>query len=432
MVYGMADIPAFIEEADMTAAKNFRSAIEFELVEYTDPYNGVKTVMTKQWRDIDYQLKISDYFGSQLKKKDAMKDHIAPVIAGKTDELDKAKAIYAYLQKWFKWNDYIGYESIDGIKKAYDTHSGSIGDINLALVTALNSAGINTEAVLLSTRDNGTTNDLFPAVNDFNYVIAKANIGDKSYFLDATDQLLPFGTLPLYCLNDRGRAFSLDKPSYWVDLDTKQKQKTTYAFDVELQNNGKLKGTMMIFSFGYDAYLKRQAIRKFNSTDEYVESLDEKMSKIKILKSDISGLDTLDEPLQEKYDVEIDAYKDLNHERLTFDPFIYHKQVINPFRLAERTYPVDMGMPSERRFMLTLHLPDQYEVIAPQPVSMAIPNQGGRFITTFDSNLNTFTFSDILNFSKSVYTPDEYPYLKEFYNKIIQAEKANLVFKKKI
>ncbi|HEY0246075.1 MAG TPA: DUF3857 domain-containing protein, partial [Mucilaginibacter sp.] len=78
------------------------------------------------------------------------------------------------------------------------------------------------------------------------------------------------------------------------------------------------------------------------------------------------------------------------------------------------------------------HLPDQYEVVTPQPVSMAMPNQGGRFITTFDSNSNTFTFSDILNFSKPVYMPEEYPYLKEFYNKIIQTEKTNLVFKKKI
>ena len=132
---------------------------------------------------------------------------MVPVIAGKTDDLEKAKAIYAYIKKWFKWNNYIGFDTYTGVKKAYETHSGSIGDINVALIDALNSAGINTEAVLLSTRDNGLINELYPAVNDFNYVIAKANIGDKSYFLDATDALLPFGILPLKCLNNKGARF---------------------------------------------------------------------------------------------------------------------------------------------------------------------------------------------------------------------------------
>jgi len=122
IVYAMKDIPAFVVEDYMTSPKNFLSAIYFELVEWTNPYTSVKTVVSKEWKDIDRQLKISEGFGSQLKRKDLMKERIAPVIAGKTDELDKAKAIYAYLQKWYKWNDYIGVYSSDGIKKAMDFH----------------------------------------------------------------------------------------------------------------------------------------------------------------------------------------------------------------------------------------------------------------------------------------------------------------------
>lgn len=431
MVYGIKDIPAFVEEDYMTASKNFRSAIEFELVDFTNPYTGTKTVMTKEWRDIDYQLKTDEDFGSQLRKKDAMKEHIAPVISGKTDDLDKAKAIYTYLQKWFKWNEYIGYESADGIKKAYDTHSGSIGDINLALVTALNSAGINTEAVLLSTRDHGSINDLFPAVNDFNYVIAKANIGNESYFLDATDPLLPFGMLPLHCLNDKGRAFSLDKPSYWVNLDTKQRQITTYAFDVTLQDNGKLKGKLMELSLGYDAYLKRKEIKKFNSTDEYVENMGEKLPKFKILNSSIANLDSLDMPLQETYDVEIDAYDNMNRGRLAFNPFLLKRITVNPFRLTDRTYPVDWGMPSEERYVMTVHLPASYTVDnPPQSAAYALPDKGGRFLISFSADNDSFSLTHVTQFNKPIYSVEEYPYLKELYNKIILSEKAQIILKK--
>ncbi|WP_295667999.1 DUF3857 domain-containing protein [uncultured Mucilaginibacter sp.] len=270
IIYGMSDIPAFSEEEDMTSTLNYISTISFDLVDYTDPYTGTAVKETKEWKDIDYYLK-SDYdFGGQLKRKDLLKDRVLPAYAGKTDDLEKAKAIYAYLQKWYKWNDYIGYGS-DGIKKAFESHTGSVGDINMSLIIALNGAGINTEAVLLSTRENGLLNDIYPAKNKFNYIIAKANIGDKIYLLDATDPLMTFGMLPLKCLNDRGRVFNLDKPSYWIDLNLPQKETSTSMMDLTLQDDGKIKGTITNYSIGYEAYKKRVAIKKFNTTDEYVE-----------------------------------------------------------------------------------------------------------------------------------------------------------------
>lgn len=431
IVYGMKDIPAFITEDDMTAPKNFLSAINFELVDYTSPYGGGKKKFTQEWKDVDYQLRNDANFGSQLKRKGLLKDRITPVIASITDSLGKAKAIYAYLQKWFKWNDFIGIYS-DGIGKALDNHSGSIADINLSLVTALNAAGLNAEAVILSTRDNGTVNTLYPVINDFNYVVAKLNVGSKAYLLDATDPLLSFGILPFRCLNDRGRVMSLDKPSYWIDLNLPQKEISTYSLDFTLLDDGKIKGTIIKYSAGYQAYKERVAIKKFNSVDEYVENLNGKLPKLKILNSEISNLDSLDKPLSEKYEVEINLYDKLNGNELTFNPFFMDRITTNPFKLAERSYPVDWGMPSDERFILTMHLPAQYIVeTPPQTVSVAMPNNGGRFLSSYEPTDNTFTFAHIIQFTRSIYTSEEYPYLKELYNKIIQSEKTEMVFKRK-
>jgi hypothetical protein len=432
ITYGIKDIPAFIEEDHMTSPKNFISAMSFELVEWVNPYNGSKTIATKEWKDIDYLLKTHEGFGTQLKKKDLFKERLMPVIAGHTDDLSKAKAVYAYLQKWFKWNDHIGAISPDGIKSALNSHSGSIADINISLVAALNSVGINTEAVLLSTRDHGFVNDLYPAVTDFNYVVAKANIGDKSYMLDASDPLLPFGMLPLTCLNDKGRVFSLDKPSYWMDLNLPQKDDRTITIDLTLTEDGKLKGTIVNYSIGYRGYEKRKAIKKFNTVDEYVDDFYGKLPKIKILKSEISNLDSLDLPLSEKYDIEIDVYNKLNGNQLTFNPFFLDKISDNPFKLATRTFPVDWGMASEDRFVLTMRLPAGYIIETPPPaVAISLPNNGGKFLTGYEPDNNSFTFSHVVQFKKSIYSPGEYPYLKELYNKIIQSEKAEMVFKKK-
>jgi len=430
-VYGIKDIPAFVVEEYMTAPKNFWSAIHFELSDYTNPYTGVRKKISKEWADVDNELKHAEYFGVQLKHTNLLKPHIAPLIADKTNDLDKAKAIYDYVKRTIKWNNGNNRGSYEGIDRALEKHTGAAGDINLTLVTALNAAGINTEAVLLSTRNNGLVNKLYPTVEDFDYVIAKANIAGKSYFLDATDPLLGFGMLPLRCLNGEGRAMSLDKPSYWVDLNTGQKRGTTYSLDLTLQPDGKIKGKLTQFSTGYEAYEKRREIKKFNSIDEYVDSRDARMNKIKILNSEITNLDSLDAPLYETYELEFSSMRNMNATRLGFNPFIFGRISTNPFKLAERNYPVDMGMPSDRRFVLTMHLPDGYMVdTPPSPVALAIPNQGGRFITNFEQSDHLFVFSDVTQFNKSVYSPEEYPSLKELYNKIILSEKGELYIKK--
>jgi hypothetical protein len=428
----MNNIPAFVEEDYMTAPRNFIAAIYFELYEYSNPYNGVKTKLAKEWKDVDYQLKRDDYFGAQIKKRDQFKDKIAPVIAGKTSELEKAKAIYTFIQKNMKWNEFIAFGS-ENVRKAFESHTGTSGDINLALVTALSSAGINVEAVLISTRTHGVVNKLYPVITEFNYVLAKANIGDKSYLLDATDPLLSFGILPMRCLNDQGRVMSLDKPSYWIDISTPATQNTTRVLDLTLTIEGKLVGKMTNYSRGYSAYQKRQAIKRFNTVEEYIENLDERLSKTKIRKFEINGIDSLDATVSEIYEVEMDGYEGMNHEKLSFNPFIFNQITTNPFKLNERSYPVDWGMPSEERFILNMKLPEGYVIEnPPQNITAALPNQGGMFVVAYNELSNSFSLSHVTQFKKSIYGPGEYPYLKELYNKIILSEKSEMVFKKKI
>lgn len=430
--YSMADIPAFVEEEYTTSDRNYLSSISFDMVEYTNPYSGVKIKGAKEWRDIDFNLKDNYAFGSDLKKASYFKDRMVPVTAGVNGDLEKAKAIFAFMQQHYKWNNYIGIYTDNGVKKAYESHSGSISDINIGLVDALNSAGINSEAVLVSTREHGFVNDLYPATNDFDYVLAKANIGDKSYFLDATDPLLPFGMLPFQCINGKARVFNLDKPSYWIDLNPGQKRVSTSTMDLTLTDDGKLKGTITYYSLGYEAYETRSAIKKFTTQDEYVAAFGAKLPRIKILKAEIANVDSLDQPIVEKYSVEINVGDKTGSGNFAFNPFFASKISSNPFKVPQRTYPVDMGVLNDYRTVLTVHLPADYVIDSPpQNIAEGLPNNGGRFLTDFQKNDNSFTFSHIIQLNKPVFAPEEYPYLKAFYNKIILSEKAEMIFKKK-
>lgn len=433
MVFGMSDIPAFIGEEFMTSPKNFLSAVYFEMIEDTNPFTGREFHYARNWADVDKEFKELESFGGQLKKADKLKNALTLLTMGKSTDLDKAREIYAFIKKSVKWNEEESPVSREGILKAIEAHTGNAADINIALVSSLNAVGLNAEPVLISTRDNGVVNQLFPTMDDFNYVIAKLNIGTQSYFLDATEPLLGFGVLPMRCLNGQGRVMSISKPSYWIDIDAGQKETTLITIDLTLQSDGKMKGNFIHYSSGYAAYLKREQIKKFNSLDEFVEAHQQPTTgRLHITKSEINNVDSLDKPLVETYEIEFDLKQNTGEDgKLMINPFTFDHVTNNPFKLAERSFPVDKGMPGERKYILTMHLPDNYVVEdALKPESMALPNQGGKFVSDFQQYDKMFVYSHITQFSRSVYWPAEYASLKEFYNRIIQSERQNIILKK--
>ncbi|MGX5690657.1 DUF3857 domain-containing protein [Arcticibacter tournemirensis] len=432
MTYVMENVPAFVEEDNMTSPANFLSAMYFELSDYVDP-RGITHKLTKEWSSIDQEMKSYESFGGQLKKKDYFKDKLAQVTGGITDPLAKAKAIYNHMHTWFKWNNFYGIYSDNGIKKAYESHTGNVADINLSLTAFMLAAGLDAEAVMLSTRRNGLINKLFPGTSDFDYVVSKVNIAGQSYLLDATEPLLPWGLLPMRCINDQGRVMSLKKPSYWIDLKASQKDQKTYTLALTLQEDGKLTGKITFISSGYAAYKKRNSIKANNSLEEYVEKLEERWPKMKIHKFNIVNVDSLEKPVYEEYEVETNAFDNLNKEKLFFNPFILDRISENPFKLAERSYPVDLGAASETRVNMQLTFPAKFEVASkPETVGLALPNKGGKFVMQVSDEGNVLSLYQFTQLDKSVYDASEYPYLKELFNKIVLSQKADIVLKKKI
>lgn len=220
MSYVMKDIPAFVNDKSNQVAGNFKSAIHFNLTDYHTMVGQPKKV-NRTWEDIDKDLNDDKDFGGQIKRQHVFKGILPKMIEGSTDELSKAKSIYAYINENIKHNGLVGLYSESDIKTALDNHSGSTGDINLALIAALSAANLNVEPFVLSTRDHGKINESFPDINSLNYVVAILNINDRSYLLDASVPSLPFGSLSSITINGQGRAVSPNKNSYWVDLGPK-------------------------------------------------------------------------------------------------------------------------------------------------------------------------------------------------------------------
>ncbi|PVH25383.1 DUF3857 domain-containing protein [Sphingobacterium corticibacter] len=429
LTYSLKNVPAFVEEDYMIAPSNYISAAHFELSEVV-LFNGSSKKYTQNWKDVDRELSNNKEFGGQMKRKDVFKDIVPDLIQGENDDLAKAKVIFDYIKKQIKWNNYYGKYSETSVKEVIEKRSGNVADINFALISALSAANLDVEAVILSTRDNPIPNKLYPIMSDFNYVIAKLNIGAESYLLDATDPLLPFGLLPLRCINDQGRVIHLKKPSYWIDLTAGKKSLSTYSLIGEMNADGKITAKLTTYLNGYDALNKRKDIANSSSVDEYVDKLAERMVNIKIKNFKINYVDSVERALSEVYEIEFSA-QSAENEYQHFNPFFINGVKKNPFKLNERNYPVDLGAASEERVTIKLILPEQYAVTErPKDLAIALPDKGGRYFLQTEIADRTLAVNQLLAFNKAIYSADEYHYLKEFYNQIIQAQKAEVLISK--
>lgn len=430
MKLGMKDIPAFVEEDYMTARKNFLASVQFELSEVRHPDGRIDKV-TKEWKDADQELRQDSRFGVQLKKGKDIGQEVEKVIAGENDDLMRARKVYDFIKGWYVWNDTYGKYSEFGIKKAFSERRGNVGDINLSLVAALRFAGLEADPVILSTRSNGAVVELHPVLSEFNYVVARVAVDDKVYLADATEKYYPFGLLPERCLNGKGRVMA-ERGSYWMDLTPADARKTTSALTLRLDESGVIRGTLHTTFGGYDAVSQREKLGAAQSQEAYVKDLKETLNGIEITGYHFENTGDFDMPLVRTLDIELRAFDGSETTHFLFNPFFLEKWLENPFKSRERLYPVDFGAPLERVSVFNLEFPEGFEVASlPASVALALPQAGGRFLFEAKNSDSRLTVTHLLSIRKTVYSSTEYHYLKELFNRILQVQNGELVFKKK-
>lgn len=428
MTYSMENIPAFKEESFMLARKNYLSAINFELEIYYD-INGVKRELNKTWNNIDRELLQEKSFGGQLKRESIFKELLNPVLSDTKSDLQKAKAIYSYIHKQIKWNNVYGKYAQYGIKESLEKRTGNIGDINLALVTALNSANLTAFPVLISTRENGIPNRIYPETSKFNYVIALVKIGDTDYLLDASEEYLPFGELPLRCINIQGRVIYSKKSSDWIALTNHKTASTNHFFLGTLTTDHLLNGQFTITYTGLEALRKRQQVASFASEAEYFEHLEEKLPQYKLAMGQIENLNNLDTAFQESFELSMPLQQYVQNATLTINPILLDRITKNPFNLDERSYAVDIGARSSDQHTISIQLPANYILSSgPKNATYVLPEGSARFSYQSNFEFGMLQFRQNITLNRAIYDTAEYFDLKEFYSRIIQVQKDDFKF----
>ncbi|OJZ06657.1 DUF3857 domain-containing protein [Sphingobacterium sp. 40-24] len=430
--YTMENIPAFHTEDYMTSSKNFRSIIFFELGRYSIPMGPTKD-FSLTWENVRDKLVQDESFGGQVKRKTALKEFIEPVLQDSKDDLEKAVRLYTYFQKQIKWNNRHSIYA-KNIKEAIEKRTGNSADINLGLVNALRYAKLDAIPVILSTRENGYAGLYAPAISEFNHVIAQVKIGENYYLLDATSPYEMFGNIPMKCVNFQGRSIPLEGESDWVKLEANLASTYSNFFYGELSEDGALKGKWITSRNGYGASKMRERLQGSNSEEEFYEKIDEENNRIKINSFKVSNRESLDKPLTEEFEIEIKNFATLQNEQLLFNPYIDTKMSKNPFNLTERNYPIDFGSLVQEECYIEIKLPKGYAYPTKgklKNISMALPERAARYIFKINNTTpDVLIIESATQLNKPLFMPEEYFDLKEFFSRIIQAEKLDVVLKK--
>jgi len=429
ITYEMENIPAFQEEEYMTDKDNFISKIKFELAE-TLWFDGSKKKYTTTWEAVDKEFRTDKNIGHQLKKTKYFEDLIPAEIKNMEAPLERAKSVYTFIQNYFSWNGKYGIFDKVSLKNAIDKKTGNVGEINISLINAFKSVGLNAELVLLSTRNNGFATKIYPVITDFNYIIAKVNIDQKSYLIDATDKLIPFGLLPFKCLNGYGRVMDFENESYWLDILPDPTSKNVLNSILVLNEDGTISGKLRNVNYTYNALTRREHILN-KSEDDIISEFENQFNNLEVTDYQIDNLNNIDKPVIETFDILIPNEENAN--TLYISPFFAEQLKKNPFKQENRLYPVDFGYPKKNIVTFSLEIPNNFEDESfPNPTKLVLEQNAGTYSLNVRNQENfKISFNSLLKVNKPLFYSAEYEPLKRLFKETINTQKKPIVLKKK-
>jgi len=423
------NMPASREEPFSTGSEDYYTSLGFELSKINFPGIFFEDI-SPTYPNLSKKLLERDDFGGFYQKNSFLKEKTEEIIRGAESETEKLRRIHRFVADLMMWNGIYDYTASGTIKKVFNDEKGNSADINLLLLAMLRSAGISSEPVILSTRENGILNPFFAIIQKFDYVAVIASPDGDRYVIDATDPLRPFNMLPFYCLNGEGWAL-LGMNGSWVPVRNSERYQESINLEMNLKEDGSVTGHAVNSYESYDALAVRKVCR-LEGTEAYTDLLRYVNNEWRISDLELDNLDNNEEPLAETFNFSISDAADINGDFIYMIPVQYDKLESNPYYSEERISPVDLGCPSEKVCRYSITLPDDYEVQeTPSTFITQLEGGGAEYSYKLSSNGRIITIETILKFKEFRFNPERYNAIRDFYARIIQKQSEVIILKRK-
>lgn len=423
----LKNIPALKEESYTSTLENHIAKINFQLSEYRMPLTP-KNVMSS-WPQVCKDLLQDEDFGSQLSKDNGwLGDIVNEAIAGAQTDLDKAKNIFTYVRDHMTCTSHSGKYLQSNLRNVVKARSGNVADINLLLIAMLRKADLKADPVMLSTRGHGYTYELYPVMERFNYVVALATINGKEYYLDASEKM-GFGKLSSKCYNGHARIINESARPVYLVSDSLLEFKMSSAIIVNGEN-GSIVGSMQQTPGYLESNSIRNVIKEKGEEQLFGDIKKAFPGEADIKKRSIDSLNKYEFPVKINYDFSLAKE---GEDIIYFNPMLGEGWKENPFKSAERFYPVEMPYAIDEIFLLRMDVPTGYKVDElPKQMVLKLNEEGdGMFEYRISESNGVVSFRSRLQLKRANFLPEEYEMLREFFNLVVKKHAEQIVFKKK-
>ncbi|RSK48433.1 transglutaminase domain-containing protein [Hymenobacter rigui] len=411
--WAVKNLPAFRPEPFMTTRRDYLSRVDFELERIQfDPQHAPQFI-AGSWAEIEKELLEDEKFGQYLKATTSLSTNTA-ALRNLPNLTERAHAVRQLVLQQVAYTNTPSYLARPGStpRRIVDQRQGNAAEVNLLLIAALRTAGLDAQPLLLSTRQHGQVQTELPVVSQFNYVVAHVALPDnKELLLDATDASLPPALLPESCLNAQGRL--LGPAGRWVNLmDTAPHLLYTHA-QLTATPQGELRGSIRQEYAGYAASEHRRPLSELRQQWQQAHP-DWQISKAEVSSPDVAR------PVALELTAALPG-AEAPAATLYLRPLQQLLMTANPFRHAERLYPVDFATVQRIEYATDLTLPAGY-VVAELPANMqlVLPNGGGRFLFSITQPTpQTLALVGRIHLLKTRYSAEEYHAIRELYAKAV-------------
>ncbi len=361
----------------------------------------------------------------------------------KLSQFKQAQLIYNYIEKNIRYSSVSFRQSAFVPQRAsvtLNTRLGDCKDLSNLFVTLCRMANIECQMVLVDTRNNGAKDLILPSV-EFNHCIVKARLDNKDYYIELTDNYLPFTSLP----NSLPGALILEIPvkkstaiSDLKPLADANRTKDIIKRIIDIKPIDKdLATTVTTVKYGHFSGDIRETYASL-SYDKQVTEMEKSVASsyknnIKIEKLSFTDLDQLNDSVKYVYSVkvknEISEIGTIQTFKITYPDVV---ATLSNFSADTRTFPIEYN---------TYEDADRYETV----VNIEAP-AGKKFIELpANENLQFKNLSFSISYrlatpgklvvtrkfssDRKVIPAEDYTAFKSFFEKIITAEQKLIAYK---
>jgi hypothetical protein len=264
-------------------------------------------------------------------------------------------------------------------------------------------------------------------MDKLNYVISKVEIDGVSYLLDASHSKLGFGKLNTDCYNGFARIIDVQNPLVInLSADSLKEQKIT---SVILFNDDKtgLTGSYMSTLGQQQSYDLREKLVKVNKDDFFKDIKKGYSFDINLSNSTFDSLQVYEQPVTIKYDLKFDASEDI----IYLNPIFSEAQSENPFKAADRKYPVEMPYSVNETYVLRMDIPKGYKVEElPKSTRVKFNENEGMFEYLITNQDGIIQLRSKVQLNRATFDPEDYQSLRDFFSHIVKKHSEQIVLKK--